>query len=76
MTPRQHEPTEVHKDVGILADGLVDVREAANFLAVSRAMMYKILDNGDLPYCKIGRSRRIPRRALIEYASSTMTRQP
>jgi excisionase family DNA binding protein len=55
-------------EVDLMEDGLVDVAEAAKFLRVSRAKLYLMMDAREIPFCKFGKSRRIPRRALIEYA--------
>jgi excisionase family DNA binding protein len=52
----------------LVEDGFVTVPEAAKFLSVSRAKMYATMDQGELPFCKFGKSRRIPRKALLEYA--------
>ena len=57
----------------VVADGLVTIPEAADFLRISRAMLYKLMDRGELPYVKIGRSRRVPRRAVVEFAAEALT---
>ena len=54
----------------LVADGLVTVQEAGQFLSVSRSKLYDLMDNGELKFVKLGRSRRIPRRALIDLAAS------
>ena len=54
----------------LVADGLVTVQEAAQFLSISRSKLYELMDNGELKFAKLGRSRRIPRRALIDLAAS------
>lgn len=53
----------------LVADGLVTVADACRLLAVSRSFLYAQMDAGALPFCRLGRSRRIPRRAVIEYAA-------
>lgn len=53
----------------LVADGLVTVAEACRLLAVSRSFLYTEMDAGALPFCRLGRSRRIPRRAVLEYAA-------
>ena len=50
-------------------DGFVSIREACEFLSLGETKVYELMDNGELPFCKFGRARRIPRRALIEYAA-------
>lgn len=61
------------KDVGriedLFADGLETPKSAAAFLKLSVASVYALMGRGELPYAKIGRSRRIPRRALVELAA-------
>ena len=56
----------------LVADGLVSVDEATTFLSVSRSTVYELMDKGLLPFAKIGRSRRIPKRALIELAVANL----
>ena len=53
----------------LVADGLLTVKEAAAFLRLSRSSLYAMMDRGELPYAKLGRSRRIPRRGLVELAA-------
>lgn len=52
----------------LLTDGLMTVDEAAGFLRLSRPTIYGLMDAGKLGYVKIGRRRRIPKRALVELA--------
>jgi excisionase family DNA binding protein len=46
--------------------GLASVREAEQFLNLSRATIYGLMDAAKLRYVKIGKSRRIPWDALDE----------
>jgi len=39
--------------------GLATVREVAAFLGISRAKLYLMMDQGDLPHVKLGKSRRV-----------------
>jgi excisionase family DNA binding protein len=50
----------------LLADGVETPRTAATFMRVSVAKVYQLMASGELAYTKIGRCRRIPRRALID----------
>jgi excisionase family DNA binding protein len=43
---------------------LYRVAEVAECLALSRSKLYALMDAGDLPYVKIGRSRRISAAAV------------
>jgi len=60
-----------HKEV--VRDGLISLPEAARFLSLSRSKVYVLMERGDLAYVKIGRARRIPRRAVIELAARNLT---
>jgi excisionase family DNA binding protein len=62
-------PDQAH---ALVADGLDTIKDAAAFLRISVASLYKMMDRGELPYVKIGRSRRIPRRALVELAARNL----
>jgi excisionase family DNA binding protein len=46
-------------------EGLVTVPQASSFLSVSRAKLYAMMGTGELPFVKMGRCRRVPRRALL-----------
>ena len=48
---------------------LVRVRDVAAFLALSRSKVYELMGDGTLPFRKIGKSRRIPRWAMLQLAS-------
>ena len=53
----------------LVEDGLVTVPEAAGFLRLSRSKVYALMEQGELAFVKLGRSRRIPRRALVALAA-------
>jgi excisionase family DNA binding protein len=53
----------------LMVDGLQRVEAAGRFLGISRSLVYELMESGELPYVKIGRSRRLPHRALIEFAA-------
>jgi excisionase family DNA binding protein len=59
------------KDHGVetelAGEGFMTVPEASQFLRLSRATVYLLMDSGELGYAKFGRSRRIARRALEEF---------
>jgi excisionase family DNA binding protein len=40
----------------------------AAFLSLSRSKVYELMGDGTLPYRKIGKSRRIPRWAMLDLA--------
>jgi excisionase family DNA binding protein len=69
------EDTTVPAAAELIDEGFVKVHEAAKFLAVCRAKLYQLMDSGELRYAKFGKSRRIPRRALVEYAERNLVAQ-
>lgn len=50
-------------------EGLARVPEAARFLAVSRASIYKMIEAGELKFMKVRSAIRIPWKALHEFAA-------
>lgn len=52
----------------LVADGMVNTTQAAEWLGVSMATLWRMMDRGELPWVHIGRGRYIPRRALMELA--------
>jgi excisionase family DNA binding protein len=54
----------------MIYDGLERITDAARFLGVSRSQVYKLIATGLLPSVKIGSSRRVPIRAVLELASN------
>ena len=53
----------------LVSDGLMRVQAAAQFLGLSRASVYQLMDRGELPWVKLGRARRVPRRAVVDLAA-------
>jgi Helix-turn-helix domain len=61
----------------LVEDGLMTVPEAQEFSRLSRSDLYARMERGALAYCKLGKRRMIPRRALVEMArQSLVVRQP
>lgn len=58
--------------LSLVADGLVTVQDAAYFLGLGRTSIYALMEKGCLPYLKTGRARRIPKRALVEFAARNL----
>ena len=56
----------------LVADGLLTINECAAFLRISRSKVYQLMDAGVLSYAKLGRSRRIPQRAVIDVAAQAI----
>jgi excisionase family DNA binding protein len=57
----------------VLDAGFMSVPECADFLRVSRSKIYLMMGQGKLPFAKFGKSRRVPRRALMQLAQECMT---
>jgi excisionase family DNA binding protein len=51
------------------AEPLLTVAEAAVMLNVGRTLLYKLMYRGDLPYVRIGRTRRVHMKDLIDLIS-------
>ena len=56
----------------LVTDGMMTVEQGRQFLQVSRSTLYELMDSGQLKYVRFGRNRRIPRRALIEFAANQL----
>ena len=53
---------------------LLTVKEAAEELRVSRSAIYQLVAGGQIPSIRIGRSRRIPRAALVAWVGAVHDR--
>jgi excisionase family DNA binding protein len=49
----------------LLKDGVLSVPEAAGFMGLSRATVYRLMENGQLVFVLQGRRRLVPRRAVV-----------
>jgi excisionase family DNA binding protein len=56
----------------LVTEGLQRISDAARFLGVSRSLVYRLINSGVLPTVRIGRSRRIPIRAVHELAAANL----
>ena len=56
----------------IVSGGLMRVAEASDFLGLSKSTVYGLMGRGELPWVKLGRARRIPRRAVIDLAAGSL----
>lgn len=57
-------PGDVEREAGQRAPLLLKVPEAARLLGVSRTRVYELMQRGELPVIRLGRSVRIPYAAL------------
>lgn len=51
--------TQVIAESPLDSVGLRPVHVVAKFLAISRSKVYQLMDSGELPYVKLGKSRRV-----------------
>ena len=58
--------------MALLTEGLDRIQDVARFLRLSRSQIYALMHRGALPYVRIGRSRRVPHRAVVELAERNM----
>jgi excisionase family DNA binding protein len=58
--------------LALVAEGLFTITETGAFLKVSRATVYNLMDRGELPFVKVGRTRRIPKRAVLQLAAQAL----
>ncbi len=56
----------------LVADGLVSPDEAMRFLSISRPTLNRLLAQGILPTVRLVTTRRIPRRALLDFAARSV----
>jgi excisionase family DNA binding protein len=56
----------------LLSEGLDKVTEVAKFFRLSVAQIYVMMNRGDLPFIRVGKCRRIPHRAVVEFATRNL----
>jgi excisionase family DNA binding protein len=61
--------TDQEERAALIAEGLWTIPEAVDFLRISRSRLYDLMNSGDLIFVKLGRSRRLPRRAVVDLAT-------
>ena len=57
-------------------DGFASAEEAARFLSISRAMVTKMVGNGEMPHRRFGRALRIPWSWLLDQVEQTSSTRP
>ena len=57
-------------------DYLLRPEEAAEFLKISRATLYVLMERGQIPSVRVGRARRIPSEALKRWLKERMETEP
>lgn len=63
------EPPDLPRSVW--AEGALSVTDAARFMGCSRKFLFDLMGRGELPWGRLGKSRRIPRGALIDLLART-----
>ena len=56
----------------VVNDGFASIEEGCKYLRICRASIYGLMEAGAIAYAKFGKSRRIPWRALKEYAARSL----
>ena len=56
----------------LVADGAMSVAASAAFSGMSKSYLYGRMEAGELAYLKLGKSRRIPRRALHQLMADAL----
>jgi len=56
----------------LVKGGLVTIGQAEDLTGLSKSKLYGLMSGGELPFTKIGASRRIPRRALVGHGGKTL----
>lgn len=57
-----------YQNVDLMSEGLLDIKEAAEFLSIGRTKLYELLAQEKLPHVKIDKASRIPKVALKIFA--------
>ncbi len=60
----------------ICCDGLERVSDTARYLGVSKSFVYALINSGKIPSVKLGTSRRLPVRAVRDFARTNLVRYP
>lgn len=72
LSRKQKEAQRTSDALDLVSDGLLSIREACAFLSLGKTKIYELMSTGELPYVSFGGCRRIPRRALVQYAASRL----
>lgn len=68
-TPKSPHP----KDPALAAMRFLTVAEVAALMRVSRMTVYRLVHSGELPAVRVGRSFRVPERAVHDYLRDAFT---
>jgi excisionase family DNA binding protein len=59
----------------MVSQGMLKMKEVAEFLGISKSEVYNMVAEGRLPYVPYGRTgkaKRVPRKAVIDYAARNL----
>ncbi len=56
-----------------VAEGLMRIKEVVEFLGIGRSTVYELIADGKLASVQVGRSKRVPRKAVIQFAASRLS---
>jgi excisionase family DNA binding protein len=56
----------------LCADGVLAIPDAARFLSISRAEVYRLFENGSLASVRIGRRRLVPKRSAVRLLAANL----
>jgi excisionase family DNA binding protein len=59
-------------DESVVDEGFASIEEGCKYLRICRASMYLLMEAGEVAYAKFGKSRRIPWRALKDFAARSL----
>lgn len=60
-----------HKD-RLIAQGFMTPKEIKQFLKISQSAVYDLIHTGSLPHVPVGRVKRVPRQAVLDYLREQM----
>jgi len=53
-------------------EGFLTISDAERFTGMKRSTLYNLMQDGTLPYAKVGKARRIPKKSLIEFMAGNL----
>ncbi len=65
------QPTDEQIDE-VLSEGLMKISEAAKLMSLGRTKISEMCNDGELPFVRIGKGRRIPRRSVMNYLKANL----
>lgn len=74
MTGRAQDDTQSYPAADLLAEPLLNAREAAQLLHVPRSTLYELVRSQHLPHVRVGRGLRFTRRDLARWVGENTRR--